>query len=179
MTQENEQDNLNPFIKSSLAYSIFCPTEENLPDVSFIPTGMVHALTNLRAYGYQLGGIIEQIRKRQRWHIERQVYRESVKKRWVPPDASKSEEYGHWQVDILKGMAEQKTIVDERMEVIKTTDVIKESGLFIRQLLNSYFHISRGKNGNFIEKGKDMVDSELAARNPDNEMQDRIPHRLQ
>lgn len=189
MTQERE---INAFSKASIAYQcLFTPEEENLPDVSNIPSGMVHAITNLRTYGYQVDGLVKQIRARQRWYIERQVRKESITKVWVEPDANKAEEYGHWQVNIKVGLDEQKQIVDARMKAlddvinaegvleIKGTDTIDYKNLFIRKLLDSYLHVSRGKAGFFLGKGKEMAEAELLARNPDNEMQDKVKPRHQ
>ena len=180
MTQGKESENgLNSFTRSSLAYqNLFQPTKENLVDVSNIPSGMVHALTSLRTYGYQFDGIIAQIRARQLWYIERQVAKESVNKCWIEPDKEKEEKDGHWQVNILKGSNEQKAEVKKRMNALIASDVVDSEKFFVRVLLDSYCHVSRGKNGYFLDKGKEMAESELLARNPD-DAEEKPQRRLQ
>lgn len=175
--------------KTLAVQHILDPKRENLRDVSNIPTGMVHAITSLGAYTTQIETLIKQIRARQYWYVKRQVEKEFIHRAWSETketrglkqlnnvDIKDEDRKYDWEVIIEKNELERNQIIEARFKDLVDSDKLDIDTLFISQLMDSYCHTSRGKNGLVLDKGTIMAEAEIQTRNPDNNNEPSVPRR--
>ena len=117
------------------------PDEDRMVEVSYLPQGVVHALTMLQAYEKQLESLLEPVRNYQLWYIKREARRKKKDDRWVK----------------------------KQFEVVKKNDEIKMTELFIHRFRFAFYQTSRGRDGKFVESLVLLSDTDLQTRSTDME----------
>lgn len=148
---EPEVDN-SPLASTLAAKHIINPPEGKLQEVSYLSMRLLHDLTMLQAYENHVPRVIEQIKERRYWYLNRYIKRLKARNEWTQEieDAAK----------------------EEIKESIAELDSIDLNELFIHSLRTSVYQHSRGKDGKFVESLIILGDTQLQTANGDDGMSD-------
>jgi len=141
------EEDRSPLAATLAARHIINPGEDKLQEVSYLSYGMVHSLEMLQTYEKMVPQILEQIRERRHWYLNRQIKRMKRINTWSQLEEDEAKE--QYKADI---------------ESLDTVDVQQ---LFMHQLRISVYQHSRGKDGKFIESLVILGDTDMQTRAAD------------
>ena len=117
------------------------PPEDKIQELNYLSSGMLHSLIMLQAFEKQIPRILDQIKERRHWYLERYINRLHRADKWT-------EELEEQAIEQVKADIEELDNID-----------LKE--LFPHQLRYSVYQHSRGKKDNLIDSIVMVTDSAI------------------